>query len=141
MGGWGSIRANTLYSLRQQLEKMTRIGEQVSSGASIIRASDQPSGAYRLMTLRSERMQLTTYRDNLQTVSFNMQQIGNVLQEVSTSLSRVKELGTQAASGTYSPANRVAAGQEVNSILEDATSSAAPSWTVPATRWKNARTA
>lgn len=119
MGGWAAIKNNTLYALHNQLNNVFRIQEQIGSGMRVIRASDDPGDGYLIMDLRAERETLSTYEQNLQNASFNMEHISSTLEEISTNLTRVKELTTQAASGTYNQSSRVAAGQEVNAILDN----------------------
>ncbi len=122
MAGWGAIRHNTILALRKHSERMALLQEQASSGMRIIRASNGPSDAFRIMNLRAEIRSYETYHENLKMVDFNMTQISEVLQSITTSLSRVKELTAQASSGTYNMENRKLAGLEIDAILETAVS-------------------
>ncbi|HHH76178.1 MAG TPA: hypothetical protein ENL03_04050, partial [Phycisphaerae bacterium] len=122
MPGWGAIRNNTLSSLRQYADKMARLQEQASSGMRVIRASDSPSDAFRIMNLHGEYKSYETYSKNLQSVTFNMGQISTSIQEIVTALSRARTLTTQAASGTYNAENRRLAALEIDAILENAVS-------------------
>jgi flagellar hook-associated protein 3 FlgL len=122
MAGWGAIRNNTTLALRKHSERMALLQEQASSGMRIIRASNGPSDAFRILNLRSEIRSYETYHENLKMVDFNMTQISEVLQSITTSLSRVKELTAQASSGTYNMENRKLAGLEIDAILETSVS-------------------
>lgn len=122
MAGWLTIQYNTITALQQQARDMSRLQEQASSGMRVIRASHAPADAFRIMNLRSEVRSYETYQENLGMVEFNMQQISEVLQSTVTSLSRVQELTTQSASGTYNQENRRLAGLEIDAILESAIS-------------------
>ncbi|MFP4355591.1 MAG: flagellar hook-associated protein FlgL [Phycisphaerae bacterium] len=122
MAGWLTIQANTVSSLQQQAKDMTRLQEQASSGMRVIRASDAPADAFRIMNLRSEVRSYEMFKENLSMVEFNMEQVSEVLQAIVTSLSRVQELMTQSASGTYNEDNRRLAGLEIDAILESSIS-------------------
>jgi flagellar hook-associated protein 3 FlgL len=122
MAGWGAIRNNTVMALRKHSERMALLQEQAASGMRIIRASHGPSDAFRILNLRAEVRSYETYKENLKMVDFNMGQISEVLQTITTSLSRVRELTTQAASGTYNMENRKLAGLEIDAILETSVS-------------------
>ncbi len=118
MSGWGSIYNNTQASLRSQLQNLVRLQEQVATGSRILRPSDDPGDAYRVLQLRDEISSLETYKDNLASVSLNYKEASNALEETSDALARVSTLITQAANGTYDQDNRNAIADEVDALLE-----------------------
>jgi flagellar hook-associated protein 3 len=119
MPGWGAIRHNTFFALGNQMSRIARLHEQVSSGMRVIRSSDAPGDAYRIMNLQTEDTALQTYIGNLDTVSFNMGHIAETMQRITDDISRTRELLTQAASGTYRDSSRKSAGNELDLILEN----------------------
>ncbi|WP_348246626.1 hypothetical protein, partial [Salmonella enterica] len=65
-----------------------------------------PGSAVKIMDLRRKSSSLDTYLKNLGQTSQTLSNSLNAMQQVSTSLTRVRQLLTQASSGTYSAANR-----------------------------------
>jgi flagellar hook-associated protein 3 len=94
----------------------------VASGSRVIRASDDPDDAFRIMTLTDESRSLGMYQKNIGAVTLNLEEASNGLQEVSTALTRANQLLAQASTGTYREENRLAMAEEVNSLLEQVVS-------------------
>ncbi len=124
MSGWGAIYNNTMTGLRRQSLTLSRLQEQVSTGARVIRASDDPSDANRIMHLRIQSANIDDYVDNINDVTLSMNHGYNLLSEIQSGLSSVKTLLTQAASTTYSAENRTMMSASVDSMLEQAVSHA-----------------
>jgi flagellar hook-associated protein 3 FlgL len=122
MSGWGSIYTNTLYALQTQSATLARLQEQVSTGLRVVKASDDPGSAVKIMDLRRKSASLDTYLTNIGQTSQTLENSLNSMQQISTSLTRVRELLTQASSGTYSDANRASMAEEVDTLLEQALS-------------------
>jgi len=122
MSGWGSIYSNTVYALQTQSAALARLQDQVSSGLRVAKASDDPGSAVKIMDLRRKSASLDTYLANLGQTSQMLDSSLNAVQQISTSLSRVRELLTQASSGTYSDANRAGMAEEVDTLIEQALS-------------------
>jgi flagellar hook-associated protein 3 FlgL len=122
MSGWGSIYANTVSGIQTQSAALARLQEQISTGMRVVRASDDPGSAVKIMDLRRKSASLDTYLKNIGHTSRTLENSLNSMQHVSTSLTRVRVLLTQASSGTYSDANRASMAEEVDSLLEQALS-------------------
>jgi len=118
MSGWGTIFNTTQAMLRHHTERLAQLQETIASGARLRRASDGPTDTFRLLGLRTESHSLQTYGDNLARVSDSLDISSSVLSKMSEALTRVRELMTQGASGTYSVANRKPIADEINSLLE-----------------------
>lgn len=118
MGSWNTIYNNTLFGVRYHSLNMTRLQEQITTGNRLNRASDEPAGAYRVLTLRDTVTSLENYYNNLTEVELSLSEASNALQGMSEQISRVGELMTQAANGTYSGNNREAMAEEIDQILE-----------------------
>jgi flagellar hook-associated protein 3 len=101
---------------------LARLQEQISTGMRVVRASDDPGSAVKIMDLRRKSASLDTYLTNIGQTSRTLENSLNSMQHVSTSLTRVRVLLTQASSGTYSDANRASMAEEVDSLLEQALS-------------------
>jgi len=122
MSGWGAIYNNTLFGLQEQTRILARLQEQISTGARINRASDNPADASRILRLRSQSYNLDHYIDNLDDVVLTMNHGYNLMSEVQDAVVSVKTVLTQAASGSYSAENRVTIATTVDSALEQVVS-------------------
>lgn len=115
---WQTIYNNTMTSLRYQTQMIAKLQEQAASGARVLRASDQPSDAFSILSLKSQSRSLEVYGRNISHVITDMEQSSNSLNQVSSAIIRVKQLLTQAASQTYGSDNLQSIGGEINSLLE-----------------------
>ena len=61
MSGWGSIYNNTLISLRAHESTLARLQEQVAFASKIVRASDNPTDAYKVLSLHAQSDSIATY--------------------------------------------------------------------------------
>ena len=120
MSNWGTIHDNMMSGLRDHGRALASLQEQVASGSRILRASDGPSKAHRIMSLQSQGQSLETYDGNIDRVVANLGQTATVLQELSDLLVHAKTLLTQAGSGTYSQAQRAINGEEIDQLLAQA---------------------
>lgn len=118
MGSWGSIYNNTLFGIRYHTRNMTRLQEQVSTGSRVVRSSDDPADASRIMSLQDDSLQLTNYTNNLTEVELSLQEGSNAVESMADLFTRVDVLVTQAVSGTYMEDNREAIGEEIDQILQ-----------------------
>ncbi len=119
MGGtFLSIYSNVGFALNLQAEAMARLQEQISTGSRINRASDDPSAAYRVLGLNSEKRLLEKYMDSILQASNTMEISYNIVEEIASTISEVKVHLTQVASSTYSEQGRSRLAEEVNDVLE-----------------------
>jgi len=120
MSGTNQIYNAVLASLRNSTETMIRLQEQAASGQRVNRASDSPADASLIMRLQTQDEFLDTFSKNLDGAVLNLQQASTSMQAVSDSLSRTKQLLTQAASETFGQRDRIPIGQEIDGLLEQA---------------------
>ena len=118
MSSWASIISTGQAGLGNHTRRMAALQEQAATGARISRASDDPSTAYRILTLRAQAGILGTYAENLADVAGMLEQNHNVVSEVSSSLQTVLAKVEQAASGTYGQSSRNVVAGEIDGILE-----------------------
>ncbi len=118
MSGWGSIYRNSLFAMRTHSEALAQLQLQAASGARVLRPSDDPADANRIIRLQTERDRLDAYTSNLSNLATSLDEISNALQQMSSTMLRVRELVTQATTGTLSQDNRKAVAAEVDSLLE-----------------------
>jgi len=118
MSGWGAIFNNTVSAVLSHSEHLARLQEQASTGLRVIRGSDDPTGAARILQLRTQARSLETYTQNIDAVILSLEQASAALSSVSDSLVRVRELATQATTGTLNQSNRDAIAGEIDGILQ-----------------------
>ncbi len=54
MSGWARIFNNSMYALQSQSSYLASLQEQTATGAKLIRTSDDPADAYRVMHLDTQ---------------------------------------------------------------------------------------
>ena len=118
MSGWGSIFNNTVRAIQHHSETLARLQEQASTGLRVLRSSDDPTAANRIMQLRTRTRGLDTYTKNIDNVILSLEQASAVLSSVSDSLIRVRELTTQANTQTLNQSNREAIAGEIDGIIQ-----------------------
>jgi len=122
MSGWNAIYNNLSVGIGKQASEMLRIQEQIASGCRVIRASDAPADAFIIMELGARKGALEVYGRNLDTVIDNSDASVTVLRQCSDILTRVEQLLTQGASGTYGLSQRKVMAAEIDSLLEQVVS-------------------
>ncbi len=118
MAGWGRIYNDTIYSLRKRMDEMARMQEMIATGSRVIRPSDDPGDAFRVLTLQNQETEFATYRNNIHTVEFNLNYADTNLQAITDQLAQAKALVSQAASATYSQDNRMAGGYAMDEMIK-----------------------
>ncbi len=102
-----------MTSLRKQTEALQA---QISSGNRLTRSSDDPVAASRLRSLaRADTLsKIDTANANRATADLNIADA--TMSDITTAISRAKELATQAANGTLSNTQRASIGKEMAAI-------------------------
>jgi len=118
MAGWGSIYNNAMWGISYHTNNLARLQEQISSGSKVIRYSDDPANAYRIATLADTAKSMDEYASNIGIVEASLNGADNAMSSMSDLITRADVLITQASSGTYQGENRLAMGEEIDSILE-----------------------
>ena len=109
----------SLHHLQRNDENYSKAVERLSSGKRINNAGDDAAGAsiVNRMTAQISGMQMAIRNAG---DAISMAQVAEgALVEVSDVLQRMRELGVQAANGTYSGADRVALNQEINQLKNE----------------------
>lgn len=118
MSGWSSIYTNVRSMLQVQGEQLARLQEMAATGLRIVRPSDSPTDAFKVLGYRDEVRSLDTYIQNLDSVVDSISMSSTILQQISTCLARARTLAAQAATGTYSESQRLPNAMEIDAILE-----------------------
>jgi flagellar hook-associated protein 3 FlgL len=97
---------------------MQKLQEQIATGKKIIRPSDDPDGARKVLNLRSEDLKLEQYSRNVQTSMQSIQFSESILQNTADTINRVQELIVQGVNATTDQETRDNIASEINQILE-----------------------
>ena len=92
---------NVSFALYRNAAVLAKLQEQASTGSKINRASDDPTGAYRVMGLSTQERALTNYMTNIQEASDLTQMASTAIDDMSGAMANLKVDLTQIASGTY----------------------------------------
>lgn len=107
-----------LTDLNRALSKQNKLQEQMSTGRTINRASDNPIGITRSIGLRNSYAQNNGYISNSKQALSYMESSDKALQDISTVLIRAKELVVQAANDTNTAEDRKTLGIELDHLLD-----------------------
>jgi len=115
---------NTLLALSRNSEAMMKLQEQASTGSRINRCSDDPSSAYEILGLNTQKRDYENYIDNLSQISDSLEMSLTILEGegsgsgIVQSTSDIRENLTQILSGTYSQESRDRLADQINDVLE-----------------------
>jgi len=120
MGTLSNIYNNVSFALSLHTEAMARLQEQVATGSRINRASDDPSAAYRVLGLNSQKSLLENYMDSLLEVVSLLDISSTAIDSMKHALSKV----TVRLTGVSGSSVTTGIAGEVNNWLESIVSSA-----------------
>lgn len=114
-----SMMINTvLRDLNNNLSKMTKSQEQLSSGRRINRPSDDPVGIVSALRLRTSLTELDQYKSNAEDASSWLETTDKALDESGTILQRIRELAVSAANDHLTQTERDAIYKEVDQLKQ-----------------------
>jgi flagellar hook-associated protein 3 FlgL len=117
-GQLNSIYNNISFALNLHMSALAKLQEQVSTGSTINRTSDDPTTAYQILGLNSQTKSLGNYIDNISNLSDILQASSTSIEAMSSSILEAKTIISQASSGTYDEQTRQRTAQQINDILE-----------------------
>jgi len=101
MGGTlSSLYNNVSFGLSLNAREILKLQEQVTTGSRINRASDEPSAAYRMLNLSSQKRSITNYLDNLSEISDVLEYSSTAIDDVKSALAEAKKLLGDVTGGT-----------------------------------------
>jgi flagellar hook-associated protein 3 FlgL len=113
-----NVYNNISFALARQTEALAKLQEQASTGSRINRPSDDPSAAYRILTLDTEKGSLENYLNTLADMSNTLGTGSSVVQQMASVIGQVRVNITQIASGVYSQQDRDRTAEAINDALE-----------------------
>ena len=114
-----SAALKSLYHLQKNEGTATQATERLASGKRLNKAGDDAAGAAIVNRMTSQIDGMEVAIRNAGDAISMAQTAEGALNEVSEILQRMRELGVQAANGTYSGADRVALNEEVGALKKE----------------------
>ena len=114
-----SAALKSLYHLQRNEGRATEATERLASGKRLNKAGDDAAGAAIVNRMTSQINGMEVAIRNAGDAISMAQTAEGALQEVSEILQRMRELGVQAANGTYSGADRVALNEEIGALKKE----------------------
>ena len=114
-----SAALKSLYHLQRNEGRATEATERLASGKRLNKAGDDAAGAAIVNRMTSQINGMEVAIRNAGDAISMAQTAEGALNEVSEILQRMRELGVQAANGTYSGADRVALNEEIGALKKE----------------------
>jgi flagellar hook-associated protein 3 FlgL len=116
------IQTNATLSLQMNLQQMAQAQTQVSTGQKYSSFADDPRAQSSVMQTSSALNALDQYQRNINDATARANMEDSVLQQLTDAVTRASSIATQQGSATSNASNRLAAKQEVDNLLNFATS-------------------
>jgi flagellar hook-associated protein 3 FlgL len=113
-----SIYNSSSYALYQHSKAIYKLQEQYSTGSRINRASDDPSSAYQVLGLKTQKKSLDNFISTIDDVSSILEMSSTVIGSMSKELSSIKVSLNQIISGTYNEDGRKRLAEQVDDALD-----------------------
>ena len=97
--------------------KLTQLQEEAATGSRINRVSDDPSDAYRVLTLQNEGSTLNNYIDKLDDMCNTLDTSSSIIQSMVSTINTAKVDITQVTSGIYTQTTRDTTASAINDLL------------------------
>jgi len=110
--------STTLANVQKSTANMSSLQEKISTGKKVNRASDDPAGARKILSLRSEDLRLDQYASNIQTATQSLDFSAAALQNTSDIVQKITELTMQGVSDSTDQSGRTIIANEINQLLE-----------------------
>jgi flagellar hook-associated protein 3 FlgL len=114
----GMLITNMMRNYKRNLNRIENYQEQLASGKSIRRPSDDPSGASKALKLRSDLSMNEQYIKNADNALSWLNITETALRDIGDTLQRARELTVQAANGTFTPENRAVIADEIEQLQQ-----------------------
>lgn len=108
-----------LTSMLEQQKRLSDIQQQVASGKKILKPSDDPTGAAKILRLEQAVASTEQFQRNADAAYSRLTLEETSLSSIQESLQRIREIAVQASNGTLSTSDRAALAQEVRERLNE----------------------
>lgn len=110
------IYNNSLSQMQNSQARLAEIQERISSGKALLRPSDDPVAASRILKLERELARTDMFTENIDASQRRLDLEELTLEQIDNAAVRVRELALQANNGTYSDADRSYMAAEVEQL-------------------------
>jgi flagellar hook-associated protein 3 FlgL len=117
-GTLNNVYNNVIFAIARQTEALAKLQEQASTGSRINRPSDDPSTAYRVLTLDTENKSLENYLGAIADMSSTLETGSAIIQQMASVIGQTRNNVTQITSGTYDQQGRDRMAEAINNSLE-----------------------
>jgi len=117
-GTLNNVYNNVTFAIARQTEALTKLQEQASTGSRVNRPSDDPSTAYRILTLDTEDKSLENYLGTIADMSGTLETSSSIIQQMASVISQTRNNITQITSGVYDQQSRDRMAETINDSLE-----------------------
>jgi len=117
-GTLNNVYNNVTFAIARQAQALTRLQEQASTGSRVNRPSDDPSTAYRILTLDTENKSLENYLGAIADMSGTLETGSSIIQQMASVISQTRNNITQIISGVYDEQSRDRMAETINDSLE-----------------------
>jgi flagellar hook-associated protein 3 FlgL len=111
------ISRSVLNDLNEVSQRLAKTQQRMSSGKQITRASDDPYGTSRALTLRGDVAGTQQYQRNVNEATAWQNVTDAALSKVTEAIHRARELAIQGASDSAGPSARAAAAAEIDQLI------------------------
>jgi flagellar hook-associated protein 3 FlgL len=111
------IHQQALHSMQRQQQKIQQSEQQISSGLKIMKPSDDPVGAVKILNLNSNMGMVDQYSRNVSQATASLSYQESVLVSVNDALQKIRELTLQANNPANHPSALRSIGQEIDENL------------------------
>ncbi|MCZ8536919.1 flagellar hook-associated protein FlgL [Paenisporosarcina quisquiliarum] len=112
------LHQNSVRHINQNLGRLEKINNQVSTGKQLHRPSDDPNGVSKAMNLKSALVANEQYERNTNEATLWMDETDQTINEMVNVMQRVRELAVQGNNDTLSDTDRGAIATEVEELTE-----------------------
>jgi flagellar hook-associated protein 3 FlgL len=111
------VSDSSLRNMRNNLERLDTLNNQISTGKRVSRPSEDPAGTARTLTYNTDIANGETYLRTMDAAVTWLNATDDALAEAGTLLQRARELAVQGANGSLTPNDMATIGAEVDHIL------------------------
>lgn len=112
------ISENVVSTLNNQRSKLNELNQQIATGKTISKPSDNPTGAINILSTNTSLNKIDTYKKNIDAASSEVDATGRATLSLSDVLQRVKELTIKAADATSGSSELTSINDELKQIIE-----------------------
>lgn len=112
------ISENVVSTLNNQRSKLNELNQQISTGKTISKASDNPTGAINILSTNTSLSKIETYTKNINGAISEVDASDRSILSLNDTIQRVKELALKAADATSGPSELTSINDELKQIIE-----------------------